>query len=117
MFKYFSTLESFYNHHPSADSGDNGYIISSNSATTIGNPGIPWDSICFIDSEKIIWTHGEFFGDNTELPNYSSADANKVLSINSLGQLTWISPTNIYSGNGVPNNSLGNNGDIYLQTD
>lgn len=61
MFKYFSNLTSFYNHHPSSGPSDTGYIISENSATTIGDPGIPWDSVCFIESEKLIWTHGEFF--------------------------------------------------------
>lgn len=51
-----------------------------------------------------------------ELPTYSSSDAGKVLSINSSGQLVWITPVNIYSGTGEPNNSMGNDGDIYLQS-
>jgi hypothetical protein len=50
-----------------------------------------------------------------ELPSYSSTDADKVLSINSSGQLVWITPVSIYTGSGEPANSLGNNGDIYLQ--
>lgn len=115
MFKYFSNLTSFYNHHPSSGSSDTGYIISENSATTIGDPGITWDSVCFIESEKLIWTHGEFFCNN-ELPTYSSSDNNKILSINSSGQLVWITPISIYTGSGEPANSLGNNGDIYVQS-
>jgi hypothetical protein len=50
-----------------------------------------------------------------ELPAYSSSDSGKVLSVNSSGQLVWISPAMIYSGNDAPSNSQGNNGDIYLQ--
>lgn len=50
-----------------------------------------------------------------ELPSYSSSDSGKVLSINSSGQLVWITPVSIYSGSGEPLNSLGNNGDIYIQ--
>lgn len=51
-----------------------------------------------------------------ELPTYSSSDAGKVLSINSSGQLVWITPVNIYTGTGEPSNSMGNDGDIYLQS-
>ena len=51
-----------------------------------------------------------------ELPTYSSSDAGKVLSINSSGQLVWITPVSIYTGSGEPSNSVGNDGDIYLQS-
>ena len=51
-----------------------------------------------------------------ELPSYSSSDFGKVLSVNSSGQLVWITPVSIYTGSGTPSNSLGNNGDIYLQS-
>lgn len=51
-----------------------------------------------------------------ELPSYSASDSGKVLSVNSSGQLVWITPVSIYSGSGAPDQSLGNNGDIYLQT-
>lgn len=61
MFKYCSNLSTFYNQHPSASSNDDGYIISADSSTIIGTPGILWENICFIESEKLIWTHGEFF--------------------------------------------------------
>lgn len=50
-----------------------------------------------------------------ELPSYSSADSGKVLSVNSSGQLVWITPVSIYTGSGEPSNSTGNDGDIYLQ--
>lgn len=51
-----------------------------------------------------------------ELPSYSSADSGKILSVNSSGQLVWITPVSIYTGSGEPNNANGNDGDIYLQS-
>jgi len=51
-----------------------------------------------------------------ELPAYSASDSGKVLSINSSGQLVWITPVTIYTGTTAPNNSQGIDGDIYLQT-
>lgn len=51
-----------------------------------------------------------------ELPSYSSSDSGKILSVNSSGQLVWITPVSIYTGSGEPANSLGNDGDIYLQS-
>jgi len=50
-----------------------------------------------------------------ELPSYLSSDSGKILSVNSSGQLVWITPAIIYTGSGEPNNSTGNDGDIYLQ--
>ena len=51
-----------------------------------------------------------------ELPSYSSADSGKILSVNSSGELVWITAVSIYTGSTEPANSLGNDGDIYLQT-
>ena len=50
------------------------------------------------------------------LPSYSSGDSGKILSVNSSGQLVWITPVYIYTGSGEPVNSIGNDGDIYLQS-
>lgn len=50
------------------------------------------------------------------VPTYSASDSGKVLSVNSSGQLVWITPVTIYTGTTAPDNSQGNNGDIYLQT-
>ena len=44
----------------------------------------------------------------------TNASAAKTGVVN--GALTWITPTQIYSGSSAPNNSTGNNGDVYLQT-
>ena len=49
------------------------------------------------------------------LPTVSSSDNGKVLQVVN-GQWTLVSPVDIYSGNSVPSNSTGNNGDLYLQT-
>ena len=51
-----------------------------------------------------------------ELPSYSSSDEGKILSVNSSGQLVWITPVSIYTGSGEPSNSIGNDGDIYIQS-
>ena len=51
-----------------------------------------------------------------ELPSYSSSDSGKILSVNSSGNLVWLTPAAIRSGSGTPSNSTGNNGDIYIQS-
>ena len=45
----------------------------------------------------------------------TSSDNGKVLKVVN-GVWAVVTPLNVYSGNDAPNNSLGNNGDIYLQT-
>ena len=50
-----------------------------------------------------------------ELPSYSLNDSGKILSVNSSGQLVWITPAHIYSGTSAPDANTGNNGDVYLQ--
>lgn len=50
-----------------------------------------------------------------ELPVVDSSDNGKVLQVVN-GEWTLVTPTSIYSGNGQPSNILGNNGDIYIQT-
>ena len=49
------------------------------------------------------------------LPSITSSDDGKILQIVN-GEWTLVSPTIIYTGNATPDNNLGNNGDIYLQT-
>lgn len=51
-----------------------------------------------------------------ELPAYSASDSGKILSVNSSGQLVWITPAHIYNGSATPDANTGNNGDIYLQS-
>lgn len=50
-----------------------------------------------------------------ELPTVSASDNGKVLQVVN-GAWALVSPVTLYSGSSAPNNSQGNNGDIYLQT-
>ena len=49
------------------------------------------------------------------LPTVSSSDNGKILMVSG-GTWQLVTPSVIYAGNSVPENVLGNNGDIYLQT-
>lgn len=49
------------------------------------------------------------------LPAVTSSDNGKTLKVVN-GVWSAATPLNVYSGSNAPDNSLGNNGDIYLQT-
>lgn len=49
-----------------------------------------------------------------ELPTVSSSDNGKVLQVVN-GIWTLVTPLHLYSGTGTPDNSQGNNGDLYMQ--
>lgn len=49
------------------------------------------------------------------LPEVTAADNGKILQVVN-GEWAIVMPSIVYSGNAEPSNSLGNNGDIYLQT-
>jgi hypothetical protein len=49
------------------------------------------------------------------LPAVTSSDNGKVLMVVN-GAWTLVNPVTLYSGSGEPNNSQGNNGDIYVQS-
>jgi hypothetical protein len=49
-----------------------------------------------------------------ELPSVSSSDNGKILMVQN-GVWSLVTPVSIYSGSGTPSNSLGNDGDIYIQ--
>ena len=48
------------------------------------------------------------------LPNVTSSDNGKILMVIN-GEWTLVNPITLYSGSGTPNNSEGNNGDLYMQ--
>ena len=50
-----------------------------------------------------------------ELPTVSSSDNGKILQVVN-GVWALVTPTSIYSGTSAPDNSTGNDGDLYLQT-
>ena len=79
-----------------------------NSTITIQKGGTTVDSFTTNGSAKTI-------NIPNELPSYSSSDSGKILSVNSSGQLVWITPAHIYSGTSAPDANTGNNGDVYLQ--
>ena len=63
--------------------------------------------------------NGKKYGNVTgmdALPSVTSSDNGKALMV---VNGTWVAatPTVVYTGNSAPQNSLGNDGDIYLQTD
>lgn len=49
------------------------------------------------------------------LPEVTSADNGKILKVVD-GAWALSTPSALYNGSGLPNNQLGNNGDIYIQT-
>ena len=55
------------------------------------------------------------FADDFSFPRITEEDNGKILQVVN-GKLTLVTPTSIYTGTGQPNNLLGNNGDIYIQT-
>lgn len=57
----------------------------------------------------------ELGGSGSGLPTVSASDNGKILQVVD-GQWQLVTPTVVYTGNGTPDNLLGNNGDIYLQT-
>lgn len=59
-FKYVTDKELFNTLKVSASKDDSSYIIG-DSAITIGTPDILWENICFIEKERLIWTHGVFY--------------------------------------------------------
>ena len=50
------------------------------------------------------------------LPSVTASDNGKILMVVN-GEWTLVSPSVIYSGNALPNDANGNNGDLYIQTD
>ena len=51
---------------------------------------------------------------STGLPDVTAADNGKILRVQS-GAWAMVDPTVIYTGNGAPASTLGNEGDIYFQ--
>lgn len=51
-----------------------------------------------------------------ELPVVASSDNGKILQVVN-GAWSTVTPVTVYSGNAAPNNSLGIDGDIYLQSE
>ena len=61
-----------------------------------------------------VTVNGQTIPDITGLPSVSNSDNGKVLRVIN-GQWVMVSPAIIYSGDGEPSDSEGNDGDIYIQ--
>ena len=70
-------------------------------------------SIKTVNNESLIGTGNVVV---SGLPQVSSSDNGKILMVVN-GQWQLVSPSVLYSGQGLPNNAQGNNGDLYMQTD
>ena len=85
---------------------------SGNTTIDLGNVLTSHQSIKTINNQTITGTGNISL--NT-LPTVSASDNGKVLMVvNGAWQL--VSPVTLYSGSSAPNNSQGNNGDIYVQS-
>ena len=49
------------------------------------------------------------------LPDTTSSDNGKILQVVS-GSWSAVTPVTVYTGSASPNNNIGNNGDIYIQS-
>ena len=104
MFKYFPNLSAFYDKHPSVSSSDDGYIVSADSSTVIGSPGILWENICFIESENLMWTHGHFYAD-TSFTETDPTVPSYVKSITQANITAWNSYANVQANWNETNSS------------
>lgn len=67
-FKYIESLKLFNTLKVSVDKSNTSYSIG-NSIAIFGIPQIFWKDICFIENEKLIWTHGCFYNNDKEGEN------------------------------------------------
>ncbi len=64
--------------------------------------------------KKQLYNNGKPFYPYTELSEVSSEDNGKILKVIN-GEWALVTPVSVYSGSSSPNNSQGNNGDLYMQ--
>jgi len=66
-FKYIPSMTVFNTLKISVSSLDISYKIN-NGVEVIGTPDVLWENICFIELEKLIWTHGNFYNEDSFTP-------------------------------------------------
>lgn len=116
----------------SADSGVRSDLLALSAATSAH---VNDTDVHVTTSDKTAWTDGANSGASAwtavaalsaetvdhiadtgkHLPTVSSSDNGKIMVVNN-GVWTLTKPTTVYVGSNAPDNSLGGNGDIYLQT-
>jgi len=79
-FKFFKTKSAFDSQKVSANSSDNSSIIGGQSESFGVTPDILWENICFIESEKLIWTHGKFYNQD-EYDRLTDAEIEALMPI------------------------------------
>ena len=60
-FKFIESLSIFNTKRVSSSSTNEGYYIGDSIERIDQSPEILWNNICFINQEKLIWTHGNFY--------------------------------------------------------
>ena len=104
------------NAYASAHTHSNATVLNGISSTDVSN----WNGVTAKTDSTTFGTHSATTIANgtssqMHLPTVSASDNNKVLMVVN-GVWTLVTPSMIYSGSGAPDNSQGNNGDLYIQT-
>lgn len=75
VFCLVDSIQAFNKLKIASDELDETYTIGESSYIIFGQPDIKWNQIVFIENEKIIWTHGEFYNkQEIDLSNYITSD-------------------------------------------
>lgn len=120
IFKHIQNLSIFNTKKVSSGPTNEGYYIG-NSIEQIGDPSILWTDICFIEQEKLIWTHGEFYAQEQVVPTKISDLTNDssfitLVDVSTKAEkilLNNIGPTNNVS---ISPNVYNNLGTLYANT-
>ena len=94
IFKHIPSIFVFNTKKVSSGPTNEGYYIGE-SSEQIGKPDILWTDICFIESEKLIWTHGVFYAQEQEIPTKLSDLTNDCSFITLLDVSTFVQPLDI----------------------
>jgi len=78
-FKYVPSLSVFDSLKVSTSELDSGYA-NGDGLEVIGEPDILWENICFIEEEKLIWTHGEFYNQD-EWTAFTDAEIDAMMPV------------------------------------
>lgn len=67
FFKYIDNIATFNTLKVSNNENDTEYVIG-DGAPIFGTPEVLWENICFIEQERLIWTHGAFYNQDSYDP-------------------------------------------------
>ena len=110
-----NTVETLNNSAILIQQGNNQYLYKNGQLSTRVKSDNTWGN-WVVDSHPVTSVNGQTGAVTiAALPTVTATDNGKVLQVVN-GVWTLVIPSQIYSGNGNPNNAQGNNGDIYIQT-